>query len=141
MSDQRPPYDGYGQAGLPQPRPGQTWGQQPGYGPPQPYGYGAPDPYAPFGRHPVSGEPLSDKSKVVAGLLQLFFGGFGVGRFYMGSTGVAIAQLLLTVFGFLLAIVLIGFVLLAGVGIWALVDAIMILAGSPRDGQGRLLRS
>ncbi|MDT5067011.1 MAG: hypothetical protein QOK02_3166, partial [Mycobacterium sp.] len=29
------------------------------------------DPAAPYGRHPLTGEPLSEKSKVVAGLLQL----------------------------------------------------------------------
>ncbi|PYE14255.1 TM2 domain-containing protein [Williamsia limnetica] len=51
------------------------------------------DPGAPFGRDPYTGEPLSDKSKVVAGLLQLFLGGFGAGRFYIGSNGIAIGQL------------------------------------------------
>ena len=40
------------------------------------------------------GVPLSDKSKVAAGVLQLFLGGFGVGRFYTGHVGIAIAQLL-----------------------------------------------
>src|SRR5712675_143530 len=40
------------------------------------------DPAAPFGRHPLTGEPLSDKSKAVAGLLQLLglFGLVGIGR-------------------------------------------------------------
>ncbi|WP_435802240.1 TM2 domain-containing protein, partial [Streptomyces avermitilis] len=51
-----------------------------------------PTPEAPFGVDP-QGRPYSDKSKVVAGVLQLFLGTFGAGRFYVGSTGVALGQL------------------------------------------------
>ena len=55
------------------------------------------DPVAPYGRHPLTGEPLSDKSKVVAGLLQLLgmVGILGIGRIYMGQTGLGVAQLLI----------------------------------------------
>jgi hypothetical protein len=56
-----------------------------------PAGY---DPAAPYGRHPITGEPYSDKQKIVAGLLQLFAGGFGAGRFYLGHNGIGVAQLL-----------------------------------------------
>ncbi|MCZ9344600.1 TM2 domain-containing protein, partial [Streptomyces sp. TRM76130] len=52
-----------------------------------------PTPEAPYGVDP-KGRPYSDKSKIVAGLLQIFLGGFGVGRFYVGSVGVGVAQLL-----------------------------------------------
>jgi len=84
------------------------------------------DPAAPYGRHPLTGEPLSDKSKVVAGLLQLFLP-IGIGRLYAGHTGIGIAQLLLTVF--------------FGIGvIWAFIDGIVILAGRPTDRHGRPLR-
>jgi hypothetical protein len=87
---------------------------------------GGPDPYAPYGREPVSGQPYSDKSKVIAGLLQLLLP-FGVGRLYSGHTGIGIAQLLLTVF--------------FGIGVvWAFVDGIVILAGRPTDPYGRPLR-
>jgi TM2 domain-containing membrane protein YozV len=89
------------------------------------------DPSAPFGRHPVTGEPLSDKSKVVAGLLQLLglFGLVGIGRIYLGYTGLGIAQLL------------VGLVT-CGIGavIWGIVDAILILTDRVRDPQGRPLR-
>src|SRR5690242_14514404 len=54
------------------------------------------DPHAPYGREPMTGQPYSDKSKVVAGVLQLLLP-FGVGRLYAGHTGIGIAQLLLTV--------------------------------------------
>lgn len=114
-------------------------GQQPGYPPPPfppPYTgnpqYGlARDPSAPFGRHPVTGQPYSDKSKTVAGLLQLLglFGIVGVGRIYAGYTGLGIAQLL------------VGFVT-CGVGavIWGLIDAVLILTDKVSDPMGRPLR-
>ena len=83
-----------------------------------------PDPAAPFGRHPVTGEPFSDKQKIVAGLLEIFLGGFGAGRWYLGDTGIALAQLFTC----------------GGLGVWALIDGIMMLMGNVRDKQGRPLR-
>jgi hypothetical protein len=56
-------------------------------------------------------------------LLCLFLGALGVHNFYTKKTGIAIIQLLT----------------LGGCGIWALVDLIMIVTGSYRDGQGRPL--
>lgn len=74
--------------------------------------------------HPtyVSGAP---KSRVAAGLLQIFFGGFGAGRFYLGYGGIGAAQLLLSIFTF-------------GVGaIWGFIDGIVILAGGVKtDARG-----
>ena len=88
--------------------------------------HGGYDPQAPYGRDPVSGFPYSDRSKVVAGLLQLFLP-IGIGRLYAGHTGIGVAQLLLTLF--------------FGIGvIWAFIDGIVILAGRPTDGHGRPLR-
>ena len=72
----------------------------------------------------MTGEPLSDKSKMTAGLLELFLGCFGVGRFYLGQTGIALAQLFTC----------------GGLGVWALIDAIMMLTGKVRDKDGRPLR-
>ena len=82
-------------------------------------------PGAPFGIDPMTGIPFSDKSKVIAGLLQLFLGFFGAGRFYTGHTMIAVLQLL---FGWLTC------------GIWPLVDAIMMFAGKVTDSDGRPLR-
>ncbi|ATL71747.1 hypothetical protein CRH09_13255 [Nocardia terpenica] len=85
------------------------------------------DPQAPYGRN-VYGEPYSDKSKLAAGLLQIFLGFFGVGRFYLGYTGLGVAQLVVSI-------------LTCGVGhIWGLIDGIMILAGKVRDPDGRPLQ-
>jgi TM2 domain-containing membrane protein YozV len=77
----------------------------------------------------VHGRPMSDKSKLAAGLLQLFLGGLGVGRFYLGYIGIGFAQLAITV-------VTLG---IAG-WIWPLIDAILILTGKLPDAEGRTLR-
>jgi TM2 domain-containing membrane protein YozV len=129
------------------------WQQQPGYGPPPGYpaypsypgypgypGYGV-DPQAPFGRDPLTGVPLSDKSATTAGLLQLFLGLFGIGRFYIDSTQIAIAQLCVGLFGLVFtAFCLFGFPVLLGSIVWAVVDAIMMFTGSVKDNYGRKLR-
>jgi len=100
-----------------------------GYAMPVPYNPYAPQALAPFGVDPISGLPYSDKSKLVAGLLQIFLGSFGIGRFYLGNVGMAIAQILVTWFTFGLG------------GLWPLIDGIVLLAGNPRDRAGRPLRS
>ena len=134
-----PPAPGYpAQPSYPQQYPYPVNPPYPPAGYPAP-GYGA-DPQAPFGRDPATGMPLSDKSAIAAGLLQLFLGGFGVGRFYIGSTSIGVAQLCLGLFGFFFSWALIGIPVLLGVGIWALVDAIMMFTGSVQDNYGRKLR-
>lgn len=70
------------------------------------------------------------KSKMAAGLLGIFLGQFGVHNFYLGYTGKAVAQLLLTIFGYILAIFIIGIFMVAAASIWGLVEGIMILSGS-----------
>lgn len=83
---------------------------------------------SPYGIDPVTGLPFSDKTKMVAGLLQIFLAGFGAGRFYTGHTGIAIAQILVTWFT-------------CGVGaIWPIIDGIMMLTGKVPDSDGRPLR-
>ena len=62
------------------------------------------------------------KSKMAAGLLGIFLGVFGVHNFYLGYTGKAVAQLLITV-------LTCGLGAIASV-IWGIVEGIMILTGS-----------
>ena len=70
------------------------------------------------------------KSKLVAGLLAIFLGTFGVHNFYLGYTGKAVTQLVLSIVGILLCCVVVGVFIVMGVGIWGLVEGIMILTGS-----------
>jgi len=71
---------------------------------------------------PTTNNAAGGKSKIAAGLLGLFLGGLGVHNFYLGYTGKAVAQLLMSLLscGFLAPIS----------GIWALIEAILILVGN-----------
>ena len=72
------------------------------------------------------------KSKIAAGLLGIFLGSFGVHNFYLGYTGKAIAQLLIT----LLTCGFGAFIL----SIWGFIEGILILTGSINvDGNGNPL--
>ena len=63
----------------------------------------------------------SPKSRLAALLLCFFLGIFGAHRFYVGKIGTGILQ----------------FVTLGGLGIWSLVDFILIIVGAFKDKQGR----
>ena len=64
------------------------------------------------------------KSKLAAGLFGIFLGTFGVHNFYLGFTGKAVTQLLITVLscGFLSPVS----------GIWGLIEGILILSGDQK---------
>ena len=69
----------------------------------------------------------ADKLRGIAGVLQIVLP-FGIGRFYTGHTGMAVAQLLVTIFTL-------------GVGtIWSFVDGILLLLNGGEDAYGRRLR-
>lgn len=67
---------------------------------------------------------MSEKGFVPTALLCFFFGVFGFHRFYVGKIGTGVLQLL--TFG--------------GLGIWSLIDFIMILTGGFKDAEGLDLR-
>lgn len=77
----------------------------------------------------------TSKSKLVAGLLGIFLGSFGIHNFYLGYTGKAIAQLLLTLVGWIAC----------GIGpvaaaVWGLIEGILLLTGSiNKDADGNPL--
>ncbi|MFC8361782.1 TM2 domain-containing protein [Streptomyces griseorubiginosus] len=129
----QPGHPGHGQPGFQEQGHQQQGYPPPGYAPPgfPPPGYYPPpgtytgDPNAPYGYDPY-GRPYSDKSKVIAGILQLTLGGFGVGRFYLGNVGMGLAQLFTC----------------GGLGVWSLIDGILLLTGNDHtDEHGRILRS
>jgi TM2 domain-containing membrane protein YozV len=111
----------------------------PQYAAPPPQ-YTAPPVAAPAPQYaaPVTG--VSTKSRLVAGLLCFFLGSVGAHRFYTGKTGTAIAQLILSIVGYATLIFVVGTVVLSAVGIWVLVDFIMILVGKFKDKNGLLLK-
>jgi len=67
----------------------------------------------------------SEKGFVATLLLCLFLGGLGVHRFYVGKIGTGILMLLT----------------LGGLGIWVLIDLIMIIVGSFKDKGGLPIKS
>ncbi len=67
----------------------------------------------------------SEKGFVPAILLCFFLGALGVHRFYVGKIGTGILQLFT----------------LGGLGIWALVDFIMIVTGNFKDKQGLAIKA
>ena len=74
---------------------------------------------------------MSDKSKIVAGLLGIFLGGFGVHQFYLGNTKKGIIQIVVTL-------------VTCGIGaIWGFIEGILYLIGSngwTTDAEGRTLQ-
>ena len=84
--------------------------------------------------------PANAKSKLVAGLLGIFLGCFGVHNFYLGYTGKAVIQLILTIAGIVLSCIFVGIFLVLGAWIWSLIEGILILTGSiNKDAQGNPL--
>lgn len=68
-------------------------------------------------------EGYSDKNGLAVLLLALFLGYLGIHSFYTGRTLVGVIQLLT----------------LGGCGIWVLIDIIMLVTGSYRDGEDKLV--
>lgn len=66
----------------------------------------------------------STRSRTVAAVLCWFLGIIGVHRFYTGKTGSGIAMIFT----------------LGGLGIWTLIDFIVILTGSFTDNEGKVLK-
>ncbi|WP_314687196.1 TM2 domain-containing protein [uncultured Bifidobacterium sp.] len=97
---QQPPYGGQYQ---------QPYGQQPPYAGPTGYGRQVPPGYIP-------------RQKLVAGLLGIFLGALGVHNFYLGYTGKAVAQLLISVLS-------LGILCWVS-AIWGLVEGILILCSN-----------
>lgn len=75
----------------------------------------------------------TQKSKIAAGLFGIFLGSFGVHNFYLGFTGKAVAQLLITILS--------CGILSPVSAIWGLIEGILILAGEiSKDAYGNDLK-
>jgi TM2 domain-containing membrane protein YozV len=76
---------------------------------------------------PTSDLPTADEGQkdfLVALLLSIFVGQFGVDRFYLGYIGLGVLKL----------------VTLGGCGVWWLIDVILIATKKLEDAQGRALK-
>ena len=74
----------------------------------------------------VGSANVSRRTMVAAALLCFFLGTFGIHRFYVGKIGTGILMILT----------------LGGLGIWTLIDFVMIIVGSFTDKEGlRLARN
>ena len=67
----------------------------------------------------------SSKSFIILLLLSIFIGSIGIDRFYLGKIGTGVLKLI--TFG--------------GLGIWWLIDLIIIVSGNMRDAEGKVVRS
>lgn len=70
-------------------------------------------------------EQKSEKDFVVMILLCLFLGGLGVHRFYAGKIGTGVLMLLT----------------LGGLGIWSLIDLIIVITGNFKDKEGLKIKN
>ena len=68
---------------------------------------------------------ISERNWLAALLLCIFFGVFGAHRFYVGKIGTAILML----------------ITLGGLGIWTVVDLIIIICQDFKDKEGKVLKN
>lgn len=99
--------------------------------PPAPYpGYAPPSPGYPTSH--FHAPPVSQRSKVAAGLLAILLPGLGIHRFYLGYAGTGVMFLLLSfVFSWLTCGITAGIAAL-----WSTIEGIMILCGGMKDAEG-----
>ena len=73
----------------------------------------------------VATADVSEKGYVPAILICLFLGGLGIHRFWVGKIGTGVVMLFT----------------LGGLGIWTLIDLVMIITGSFTDKEGKKIKA
>ncbi|MDO5668930.1 MAG: TM2 domain-containing protein [Corynebacterium sp.] len=121
------PQQQYDQNGLPVASNQQWSAPQPQYGQPQYQQQYGVQQQPQYGMMQAQGPA---KSWVAAILLAFFLGSLGVHNFYLGYTKQGVIQLVLTIVGWATSVILIGFIFLAIVWVWVLVDFVQLLLRS-----------
>lgn len=137
FSPQQQPYGQPQQPSGEYQQPQQPYGQQPYGQPQQPYG----NPHSAPQQHFQNHYGKEQQSMVLAIVLAFFLGTIGVHRLYLGHTSTGIIMLVLGLVGYATWCFYIGMVILLGVGIWAIVDIILIATGSLRSADGTPLKN
>jgi len=70
-------------------------------------------------------EEISSKSRLAVTLFAFFLGCLGIHRFYLGKIGTGVIMLITA----------------GGLGIWALIDFIMAVAGVMKDKEGKVIKN
>jgi len=107
-----------GQPGAPPPAPGAAQ---------QPAAPAAPAAQAPADPHVALRYAANKKEVWIAVVLWFFFGWFGAHRFYAGSIGIGVAELLFGIVCLALWFVLIGWILAGPYFIWLIIDLILVI--------------
>lgn len=77
------------------------------------------------------------KSMILAVVLVLFLGTFGIHNFYLGYIKKGVAQLVLCLVGWATTFILIGYIPLAVLCVWIFIEFIQLLVNKDyRDGNG-----
>ena len=83
-----------------------------------------PPPHQPFNALP-NDPTVSDKDWTTTLLLCIFLGYLGIHRFYTGNTLYGVLQL----------------ITIGGCGIWTIIDLIILVTGSYKDGEGKFVKN
>lgn len=92
------------------------------------------------GNSSTSSGITGEKSKLVAGLLALLVGHFGIHFFYLGDSKKGVTRIILTAISFLASIIGIGLIGLFVIGIFCIVEAVKIFQGKIKDADGNDLK-
>lgn len=84
---------------------------------------------------------ISDKSRFRALVLAVLFGWtIGAHRFYAGRKTSGVLMLALSVIGWVTVLLGAGWILLAPVFIWVIIDFLFIISGAFKDGEGKAIK-
>ena len=79
------------------------------------------------------------RQPLVALILAIFFGEFGVDRFYAGNKGLGFAKLITFIISFVTLFILIGFLFFIGVYLWKFIDCFFIMRACKQADFERLM--